>query len=201
MVPISQYYLGKTPPASQSTSALRRPTSMSSTALAHPSASSQQSPPTPKKDPVPKPSLPPTSPPLPPSEEPRARSEGPRSQTSIDEDEDEFEDGSPQATPTRERPDKNRKRRQGTMNKQFKFPPDPPSGSAKSPDSSSAADSVNIDQNSSVPQTRASTRDIPDVVEPVELPPPTPIKKDEGVAELDPDLDEEVGETEEIDLN
>jgi len=92
------------------------------------------------------------------------------------------------------------RRREGTMNKSFKFPPDPtPSGPAPPvpnipKDLSAAAQqlktSIGGEESDEVAMVASSS---------VEVPPPPPIEKERTTSTLS-DLDD-VGETEEISLN
>jgi chitin biosynthesis protein CHS5 len=208
MAPVSKYGLGAELPPSRSTVALRRPTSESLSGAERPGSISQKSPPPPRKDSI---SKSPTS----------ARNDGSASTshvapvtqeptqptapaTTINESEEELEDDFSQEPSSRGRPDKNRKRRTGTMNKEFKFPPDPSPPTAKPSSTTEIPRDTQEHQEPSEPLTPtapATQTGIPDVVTHVELPPPTPLKKDPALQEQEPDLDEDVGETEEVDLN
>jgi len=170
MVPISSFYLGATPSSSLSTTTFSRPKSQPAAPARSPSLPT--SPPPPSKD----------SPPNPmPSPETQAR-------TTVKEEEpcetesngDERQQGlsSPSETGKAGRS----RRRNGTMNREFKFPPETPVPSV-----------IVTDE-----ETREANGTT-DSLAPEELAPPLPIK--ESVNGEVEDLDEEVGETEEIDLS
>jgi len=107
---------------------------------------------------------------------------------------------------TSKQPMRTGRRREGTMNKLFKFPPDPtPSGVPPPvPDIPKDLPGVTQKQKPSAEGRRAGKSVESDqvaVVTPsdVEVPPPPPIEKEQATSSVS-DLDE-VGETEEISLN
>lgn len=96
------------------------------------------------------------------------------------------------------------------MNKEFKFPPDapPPPPRPRQMNEEEEEDDEPQDRIRSVPAHTTSSSNIPDKVTPVELPPPTPVEKDDQILgradsrlEHDQDPDEDVGETVEVDLS
>ena len=197
MVPIQQFYLGN--PQTPSSASYPRPQSMSQASLTSPSANTQpkthpshQSVPTVHTSPASSgaanqhtsPSQPPLEPMLEETEE-KSDEEG--------------------GEPSKQQPRTGR-RREGTMNKSFKFPPEPtPSESAPPvPDMPKDVSSINQKAKSRAEEKRMGKSKDSDevaVASPlsVEVLPPPPIEK-ERVTSSVPDLDD-VGETEEISLN
>ena len=186
MVPISSFYLGATPSASLSTTAFTRPQ--------------------PQSRPVPPsraPSLP-TSPP--PSDSRKTPTTPPRQNEDEDEgeDEDENEESSSRDRPTSLRTlddgSLKKSRRTGTMDRAFKFPLEPP----RSPIPDITINGEPAPKSPDMPPRSPDphTTNIPDeAVKPVELPPPTPAKG-EMIQPVPEEVDnEEVGETEEVDLS
>ena len=196
MVPIKQFYLGntQTPPSSS----YPRPQSMSQASLTSASANTQpkahttsQSVPavhTPPSSPGPNQHTPPSQLPLGPTPE-----EG--------EEKSDEEEGETSMQPMR-----TGRRREGTMNKSFKFPPGPTASEPAPPVPDAPND---LSANTQKPKSRVEEKrarkskdsdEVVMVVPPsVEVPPPPPIEK-ERVTSSASDLDD-VGETEEISLN
>jgi len=198
MVPIQQFYLGN--PQTPSSSSYPRPQSMSQASLTNPNTNPQQkthanhqsvpvvhaspaSPVTNQHTPPSKPSLGPT---------PEEADE------KADDDDDEEE--------TSKQPKRAGRRREGTMNKSFRFPPDPtPSESPPPvPHIPEILPASARKQRPSADGERARKSDESDevavVASPnVEVPPPPPIEKERTASSVS-DLDD-VGETEEISLN
>ena len=187
MVPIQQFYLGN--PQTPSSSSYPRPQSMSQASLTgvntnaqqkthsnHQSVPAVQNSPTSqttnRHTPPPQPTLEPTP----------------------EEAEERLDDQGGEAS---KQPIRTGRRREGTMNKSFKFPPDPSESVPPVPD---------IPKNlpASTRQPKTSTEDEEGgevamaVPSSVEVPPPPPIEKERTNSSLS-DLDD-VGETEEISL-
>lgn len=178
MVPISSYYLGATPASSISTTTFSRPKSQPAAPSRSPSLPT--SPPPPSKDIARNTAL---------SPETRARTTV-KEEHHVDPVSDDDERGH-ETSPTHDSSKAGRpRRRNGTMNRAFKFPPEPSAPPAPTPtvvvanEDTSSPDGIADSSSSTV------------------LPPPIPLKEstNEEVEYAD-DLEEEVGETEEIDLS
>ena len=106
---------------------------------------------------------------------------------------------------TSKQPKRTGRRREGTMNKSFKFPPDPtPSGAPPVPDIPKDLPGATQKQKPSAEGRRARKSVGSDEVaavtpSDVEVPPPPPTEKEQAASSVS-DLDE-LGETEEISLN
>ena len=104
---------------------------------------------------------------------------------------------------TSKQPKRSGRRREGTMNKSFKFPPDPtPSGAPPPvPDMPKAATQKPKTSAEGEYTRKSEGSDEVAMVAPsnVEVPPPPPIEKERATSSVS-DLDD-VGETEEISLN
>ena len=106
---------------------------------------------------------------------------------------------------TSKQPQRTGRRREGTMNKSFKFPPDPTSSEPPPPVPDIPKDPRGAAQkpkpNTEGRQVRKSEDSDEVAATPlnVEVPPPPPIEKERTISSVS-DLDE-VGETEEISLN
>jgi len=196
MVPIQQFYLGN--PQTPSSSSYPRPQSMSQASLTSPNANTQpkahanhQSVPTVHASPTSSTTdrdIPSSRPPLGPTPE-----EG-------EENLDDEEEG------TSKQPMRTGRRREGTMNRSFKFPPDPTPSETAPPVPNMPKDlPVAVQKPKPIAEDkRARKSDESDEVAMVapssmEVPPPPPIEK-EGMTSSVSDLDD-VGETEEISLN
>ena len=190
MVPIQQFYLGN--PQTPSSSSYPRPQSMSQASLTGANTKTQQKVHSNHQS-VPAVQTSPTS--------PATNRHSPPSQPPLEATPEEAEEKlDNQEEELSKQPKRTSRRREGTMNKSFRFPPDPtPSGPAPPvpdmpKDLSAAARRLKT-------STRGEESDEVAMVAPssVEVPPPPPIEK-ERTASIASDLDD-VGETEEISLN
>ncbi len=168
MVPISQFNLGSTPPAGLSHFAPQA-TSTPPASVAHEAQSTSR-------------------------DSPVGKAPTPRISTSMSPpSHEDLQDGA--ITPTTPdghsiRTGKPSRRRQGTMQKDFRFPsPTPGEG-----------EEVPASLPEEVEQPRRSANPTP---VPVDIPPPTPLQKEKpsGVVSPGPEGEEEVGETVEVDLS
>lgn len=171
MVPISSYYLGASAANAVSPAAFTRASQRPTLPSTPPSQS-------------PKSSVSLKSPPAPPVERPSVDDHPTQSGESTPTTETTYarsqpldrSDSSGSGTTNRSRP------RNGTMNKSFKFPPEPVSSAPP------------------VPNLPTST-EIEPGAKPVEIPPPTPIEKERPLQRVSHENDEDVGETVEVDLS
>jgi len=198
MVPIQQFYLGN--PQTPSSSSYPRPQSMSQASLTSVNANTQtkvhanhQS--------VPAVHTSPTSS----TTDRHTPSSQPPLESMPEEGEEKLEDGEEEAS---NKPVRTGRRREGTMNKSFKFPPDPTPSEPAPPVPDMPKDLPAAAQKPkpkpSAEDKRARKSDESDEVamvapSSIEVPPPPPIEK-EGTISSVSDLDD-VGETEEISLN
>lgn len=189
MIPISSFYLGATPSASISTATFTRPRPQSQPPISTRTPSLPTSPP-PQANSTTKPAI------------SSANASTPPAQPSLaeeDEEDDEIEERQTRDRPTSLQPTSrgsHRSRRTGTMDRAFKFPPEPP----KSPIPNITINGEPAPASPTSPVAR--TANIPDdAIKPVELPPPTPAKNRTEHSTGDVSDNEDVGETEEVDLS
>ncbi|TFK47016.1 hypothetical protein OE88DRAFT_1666830 [Heliocybe sulcata] len=197
MVPISGYYLGVNPGTPINSAPFTRPQSMSQVSLAH-SPSAQRSP---NRASMPAPtrsqshqSIPAETRPIEPTpEEP------------TEEDVGEYQE--PERTDGKTPKSAKRRTRHGTMDRAFKFPPEEEEGPESSPAREARIQDGGATQNQDEgatppPEVKEEERKIPavHVVAPstVEVPPPPPVEKEKPA--VSEEGEEEVGETEEIEL-
>jgi len=192
LVPIQQFYLGN--PQTPSSSSYPRPQSMSQASLTSPSTNTQpkthvnhQSVPAVHASPTSSTTNEYTPPPQPPL--------GPMPE----EVEEKLDGGEEEVS---KQPQRTGRRREGTMNKSFKFPPDPTPSGPPPPVPGIPKDVVATAQKSkSSAEDRygGNGEESGRVASNVEVPPPPPIEKERATSTVS-DLDD-VGETEEISLN
>ena len=189
MVPIQQFYLGN--PQTPSSSSYPRPQSMSQASLAGANINAQQKTHSNHQS-VPAVQTSPTSPTTNRHTLPSQPQLEPTPEEVIDKSGDQEEETSKQST-------RAARRREGTMNKSFKFPPDPTPSESTPP-----VPDIPKDLPATSRKPKTSTEDEENEVamvapSSVEVPPPPPIEKERATSSVS-DSDD-VGETEEISLN
>ena len=198
MMPIRPFYLGENP----SSPSHFRPQSMSQANLSSPTQRSANSSPTQQKHAINRQSLPPqrVSAASPPTSAPPSARRIPEEVEpgSGDEDGDGDEDGSE---------DQPGRRRKGTMSKNFRFPPPnpaPPPPPVPALPLTAPVTPADKEGGASDLKAEGAESDMTTVavVTPssVEVPPPPPVEKERPLGSAN-DLDDDVGETEEISLN
>ncbi|TBU54019.1 hypothetical protein BD310DRAFT_886827 [Dichomitus squalens] len=206
MMPIRPFYLGESP----SSPSHFRPQSMSQANLSSPSQRSANSSPTQQKHAINRQSMPPqrVSAASPPTVSP-SQTSAPTSSRKIPEEHEPVEE---EEEDDDDRPGRVRK---GTMSKNFRFPsPNPAQPPPPVPAVPPAISVTSAEAAPSAPSAPAKTESVSastdddgelttvDVVAPssVEVPPPPPVEKERPLGSAN-DLDDDVGETEEISLN
>ncbi|KAM5540657.1 hypothetical protein V8D89_005688 [Ganoderma adspersum] len=199
MMPIRPFYLGENP----SSPSHFRPQSMSQANLSSPTQRSSNSSPTQQKHAINRQSLPPqrVSAVSPPTSAPPSARKIPEEVEPGSGDENEDEDGG------EDQPGRPRK---GTMSKNFRFPPSnpapppPPVPALPLTEPATPADKEGASDLKAESASKDTDSDMTTVavVTPssVEVPPPPPVEKERPLGSAN-DLDDDVGETEEISLN
>ncbi|PFH49001.1 hypothetical protein AMATHDRAFT_81537 [Amanita thiersii Skay4041] len=214
MVPIASYYLGANP-TTPTSSTFGRHQSMSQASLSRTQANSPPSQKSSNRSSLPPPSRTPAS--SPPSTStfanqtnmsaPDARTKGTARFEPTPEEDVETDDVLPD-----QNADVTRKRRSGTMNRGFKFPPSRNSSSStpqeqgaeerkQSEEKAQSGEEGGKQKESSIAQQPASAKAIVLTPSSIEVPPPPPVEKERSVSSSVEDGEDDVGDTVDIPLN
>jgi len=194
MMPIHPYYLGATPASVQHSSSYGRPQSMSQANL--PSPSSRTSSPTTARS-ANRQSMPPLART---AASPPAASQTPSGphvfEPTLEETHEEHEEAPSSA--------KSSHVRKGTMSKDFRFPPSVAEAPPPLPNVPVSKHDIPSSPRGSAQHASSDTEEVsltplPVIPSSVEMPPPPPVEKERAAASVE--IDEELGETEEISLN
>ncbi|KIK17919.1 hypothetical protein PISMIDRAFT_684693 [Pisolithus microcarpus 441] len=212
MVPIVAYYLGVTPPNAASYYS-QRTQSMSQASLPSSASAGSASKPAPNRSSMPVPSRSTGTNGTSPPSNPQRKSIEPTPEDPEGETEEASSENAPASTATRQSKrsasiTESRHRSNGTMDRNFKFPPSqqqPPQRVASPPSLPSSPPPVPKQQQQPHPQKPGEGgEDMPpvNIITPssVEVPPPPPVEKESRRPVIVDEEDEEVGETVEIDL-
>jgi chitin biosynthesis protein CHS5 len=193
MMPIHPYYLGASPVPAHSTS-YGRPQSMSQASISSPTArtSSPKTPKSSNRQSMPAPSRTAASPPV-----AIQSASGMRTFEPTPEETHEGEEVEVSGKPAKHA-------RTGTMSKDFRFPPAEQEAPPPLPDVPPTKDDTHPLPRTPAHHTSSDTEEIsltplPVIQSTAEMPPPPPVEKERSPAAAD--IDEDVGETEEISLN
>ncbi|KAG8906142.1 Chitin synthase, class 5 [Tulasnella sp. 403] len=129
-----------------------------------------------------------------------------QSSSSINSNGDDTDGQSTPTTPGSSLRASGNRRRQGTMQKDFRFPPPSPNATMKSsspPSSEESQEASPPPQGKEVTDGGDAEKASPPLPAPVDVPPPVPVQKEKAHSMSSPsvDGDDELGETEEVDLS